>query len=95
MVAALCAAEPQLDGTARCAQSAVAHYGDEGFRAAAATALDRTTGAPPLREPREVRVVTLDFDRPHAVTAIARGGAWEGVRLFDAWVRPDLPRQGA
>jgi hypothetical protein len=26
----------------------------------------------------------------HAVVAIARGGAWESVPLFHAWVTPDM-----
>ena len=30
--------------------------------------------------------MTLGFDRPHAVVAVARGGAWEGVPVVHAWV---------
>lgn len=30
--------------------------------------------------------MTLSFDRPHAVVALARGGAWEGVPVVHAWV---------
>jgi hypothetical protein len=35
---------------------------------------------------RKVRHVSLSFDRPHAVVALARGGNWEGVPLVHAWV---------
>jgi hypothetical protein len=37
---------------------------------------------------RTIRRVELTFDRPHAVIAIARGGPWEGVPVFNAWVTP-------
>jgi hypothetical protein len=36
--------------------------------------------------PRTARGVDLTFDRPHAVVALARGGAWAGVPLVHAWV---------
>jgi hypothetical protein len=39
---------------------------------------------------RTIRRIDITFDRPHAVVAIARGGAWESVPLFHAWVTPDM-----
>lgn len=39
---------------------------------------------------RKIRHVQVSFDRPHAVIAIARGGAWDGVPLFEAWVTPEM-----
>jgi hypothetical protein len=41
---------------------------------------------------RTIRRVELMFDRPHAVIAIARGGPWEGVPVFNAWVTPSKRR---
>ena len=70
-----------------CVQSAVAAYDGDGFSAAAVTAVVVATGMPSLVE-RSVSCVEVTFDRPHAVVAIARGGAWEGVPLFHAWVDP-------
>ncbi|TQK70397.1 hypothetical protein [Nocardioides sp. SLBN-35] len=69
-----------------CVQAATATYDADGFRAAAVTALSvRAAGMPSYVE-RRVRRVELAFDRPHAVVAVARGGAWDGVPLFHAWV---------
>ena len=48
---------------------------------------DVWTGAPEFVE-RTISRVDLTFDRPHAVIAIARGGPWEGVPVFNAWVTP-------
>ena len=45
------------------------------------------TGVPQFVE-RTIRRVDVTFDRPHAVIAIARGGRWEGVPVFNAWVTP-------
>lgn len=73
---------------ATCVQKAVASYDDEGFEAAAVTGMMiRATGAPRFEE-RMIREIDLTFDRPHAVVAVARGGAWEGLPLFHAWVQP-------
>lgn len=93
VIHALREAEARLDGPAKCVQSAMADYGEGGFRAAAVTAVEFQVIGAPL-PPRRVEVLTLDFDRPHAVTAIARGGAWEGIRVFDAWVHPPERRTG-
>jgi hypothetical protein len=68
-------------------QSAVGSYDETGFSAAAVTVIHLMTGVPSWVE-RSVRRVELRFDRPHAVVAIARGGAWEGVPIFHAWVDP-------
>jgi AICAR transformylase/IMP cyclohydrolase PurH len=65
--------------------AATAAYDECGFTAAAITASTMLTGAPQLVE-RIIRRVDLTFDRPHAVIAIARGGPWEGVPVFNAWV---------
>ncbi|GAA8851402.1 hypothetical protein DUHN55_37640 [Helicobacter pylori] len=68
-----------------CVQSVRAEYDTDGFRAAALTALDRVGSAPSF-EQVDVERVDLDFRAPHAVVAVARGGAWEGVPLVSAWV---------
>ena len=72
----------------RCVQAATAKYDENGFSAAAVTAMGfRATGMPHFVD-RTVRQVEVTYDRPHAVIAIARGGLWEGVPLFHAWVTP-------
>ena len=38
---------------------------------------------------RTVRQVSLTFDRPHAVIAIASGGGWDRMPLFHVWVNPE------
>lgn len=87
LVASLRAAVPGLDGPMECVQAATAAYDENGFEAAAVTALVMTTGAPHFVE-RTIHRVEVTFDRPHAVVAVARGGAWEGVPLFHCWVTP-------
>lgn len=87
VVAALARVVPEAAGPWACVQSATASYDEEGFTAAAVTALGMTMGAPEPT-PRTVREVRLSFDRPHAVVAVARGGSWEGMPLFSAWVDP-------
>lgn len=72
------------------AQAARAKYDAAGFAAAAVTAIMGFCTGVPQFVTRRVRRVRVDFDHPHAVTAIARGGVWEGIRLFDAWVDPEL-----
>ena len=42
----------------------------------------------PALEGEYGRTKDVTFDRPHAVVAVARGGAWEGVPLFHCWVTP-------
>ncbi|WP_446664116.1 hypothetical protein [Flexivirga sp. B27] len=71
-----------------CVQNVAATYDDEGFSAAAVTAMGIAGSAPPRPEPCRIRQITLSFDRPHAVVAVARGGAWDGIPLFHAWVDP-------
>ena len=87
IVAALSEAAPALAGPFEFIQAATAAYDESGFTAAAITALAVLTGAPHFVE-RTIRRVELMFDRPHAVIAIARGGPWEGVPVFNAWVTP-------
>jgi hypothetical protein len=87
VAAALVPERPERDVQMTCVQSAVASYDQVGFSAAAVTAMFLATGAPSWLE-RSVRLVQLRFDRPHAVVAIARGGAWEGIPIFHAWVDP-------
>ncbi|MGH3349540.1 MAG: hypothetical protein ACRDPS_02655 [Nocardioides sp.] len=70
-----------------CLQKAVASYDREGFEAAAVTAM-MTRAAAAVPQEKTVREVDLRFDRPHAVVAVARGGAWEGIPLFHSWVTP-------
>ncbi|MFE6506111.1 hypothetical protein ACFVDI_03680 [Nocardioides sp. NPDC057767] len=76
----------QEESEAACVQKAVASYDREGFEAAAVTGMMVRAAAAP-RETK-VRQIDLRFDRPHAVVAIARGGAWEGIPLFGSWVNP-------
>lgn len=87
VVAALAAAEPRLAGPFECRQAATAAYDESGFTAAAVTALATLTGMPEFVE-RTFSRVEIAFDRPHAVIAIARGGPWEGVPVWSAWVTP-------
>lgn len=77
----------------QCVQSMAAHYRSGGFESVAVTAVEHRSG--PSSEPTETYLteidrVRLNFDRPHAVIAVARGGPWEGVRIFDAWVTPEM-----
>ncbi|MEI7056494.1 hypothetical protein WBG06_11810 [Nocardioides sp. CCNWLW239] len=84
---------PEQDGGIRfsCAQNATASYDQHGFKAAAVTAMAWMAGsARPEYVERKIRHVQVSFDRPHAVVAIARGGAWDGVPLFEAWVTPEM-----
>jgi len=76
------------DSDVRCIQSATATYDEEGFSAAAVTAIDFIATGMPEQYLRTVRQVSLSFDRPHAVIAIASGGAWDRIPLFQAWVSP-------
>lgn len=87
IAAALAEAEPQLAGPLECLQAATAAYDESGFTAAAITTFCVPTGAPEFVT-RTFRRVEITFDRPHAVIAIARGGPWEGVPVFSAWVTP-------
>jgi len=77
-----------VDAEARCPQRLTATYDDEGFSAAAVSAVGFIATGVPRREICTVRQVRVIFDRPHAVIAIARGGAWDGVPLVQAWVDP-------
>ncbi len=72
-----------------CRQNVSASYDEDGFSAAAVTALGLAGSALPRAELRTVRQVVLTFDRPHAVIAIARSGAWDRIPLFQAWVDPE------
>ncbi|KRE38251.1 hypothetical protein ASG73_04635 [Janibacter sp. Soil728] len=74
------------DAVTSCVQTVRAEYDAYGFRAAALTALDRVGSMPPQLKQVEVERVDLDFRAPHAVVAVARGGAWEGVPLVSAWI---------
>lgn len=85
LIAALIEAVPALEGPIECVQAAQAAYDENGFEAAAVTALVMAMGAPQFVE-RTIHRVEVTFDRPHAVVAVARGGAWEGVPLLHCWV---------
>lgn len=79
---------PQEPGAGTsCTQVVRAEYDAEGFRAAAVTAMARAMAGPALTSV-DLERVDLDFCAPHAVIAVARGGAWEGVPLISAWVVP-------
>jgi hypothetical protein len=88
LAASLTEAQPALAGPVQCVQAVTASYDERGFSAAATTAFGIAIG-PPSSHKRTIRRVEITFDRPHAVIAIARGGAWEGMPLFHAWVTPD------
>lgn len=62
-----------------------AEFDADGFKAAAVTAMVRVGSAPQFVR-AQVRRVDLDLLGSHAVVAVARGGAWEGVPLVSAWV---------
>ncbi|MFN8026661.1 MAG: serpin family protein [Acidimicrobiia bacterium] len=75
-------------------QAAVARYTSEGFEAAAVTAMVARTLSRP-KHTHTQRVLTVRFDRPYAVVAVARDDAaptpadsrgWHGVPVFSAWV---------
>ncbi|QOK23981.1 hypothetical protein IGS73_06290 [Janibacter indicus] len=68
-----------------CRQVVRAEFDADGFKAAAVTAMARVGSAPEFVKAR-VRRVDLDLRGSHAVVAVARGGAWEGVPLVSAWV---------
>ncbi len=87
VVQALRDAAPALAGPAKCNQAAHAAYTENGFSAAAVTAMAVAGGLPSFVE-RTVRRIVVEFDRPHALVAVARGGAWEGVPLVSCWVTP-------
>ena len=87
LAASLRQAAPELDGPVECVHSATAAYDENGFEAAAVTAVAMAMGAPQFVK-RTIHRVEVTFDRPHAVVAVARGGAWEGVPLFHCWVTP-------
>lgn len=80
-------ADPEVE----CVQSVRGEFDEDGFRAAAITAVAMLTGMPDFVE-TQVERVDLNFSRAHAVVAIARGGAWEGVPLVSAWVTPAMSR---
>ncbi|WEV78805.1 hypothetical protein O9K63_03140 [Janibacter cremeus] len=71
-----------------CVQSVRGEFDEDGFRAAAITAGVVLTGMPDFVD-APVERVELDFSGAHAVVAIARGGAWEGIPLVSAWVAPE------
>jgi hypothetical protein len=87
--ASLTEVAPELAGPTTCVQAATATYDEGGFSAAAVTAFAMAMGAPSFVE-RTIRRVEITFGGPHAVVAIARGGAWEGLPLFHSWVTPDM-----
>jgi hypothetical protein len=89
LAASLTEVAPELAGPTACVQAATAAYDESGFSAAAVTAFALASGAPSAVE-RTIRRIDITYDRPHAVVAIARGGAWESVPLFHSWVMPDM-----
>jgi len=89
LTASLTEVAPELAGPTERVQAATAAYDESGFSAAAVTALAVAMGAPRAVE-RTIRRIEITFDQPHAVVAIASGGAWERMPLFHAWVTPDV-----
>ncbi|MFE7225251.1 hypothetical protein ACFU7D_10735 [Nocardioides sp. NPDC057577] len=93
VAAGIAARLPEQDGGIEfsCTQNATAAYDQNGFKAAAVTAMAWMAGsAMPEYVERKIRHVQVSFDRPHAVIAITRGGAWDGIPLFEAWVTPEM-----
>lgn len=72
------------------AQSAMAEYSDTGFVGAAVTAIQVIVTGIPQYEMRMVRTVKLNYAHPHAVVAVGREGAWDGIPLFHCWVDETL-----
>jgi hypothetical protein len=71
------------------AQSAVAQYTREGFKAAAITSMMRAAAARVYANEVRVRKVLVEYTHPHAVVAVAvddKASAWAGMPLFSAWV---------
>jgi hypothetical protein len=71
------------------AQSAVAQYTREGFKAAAITSLARAVSARTYRNEVRVREAVVEYTHPHAVVAVAvddKASRWAGMPLFSAWV---------
>lgn len=67
-------------------QSAMAEYTATGFRAAAVTAIGVRAMSLPAMVTVPVTRVHVTFDRPHALVAVGRNGAWDGVPLVHCWV---------
>lgn len=88
VASAIAARVPQERPVWDCVQAATARYDDKGFYAAAVTAMHMMAATAAMPQERHLRRIDLTFDRPHAVVAVARGGAWDGVPLFHCWVRP-------
>lgn len=88
IAAGIAAAFDEDDVEVACVQRAMAAYDEFGFTAAAVTAVGALAAAAPRLEERLIRTVDITFDRPHAVVAVARGGAWDGLPLFHCWVTP-------
>lgn len=74
--------------TIECRQAATGEYSSTGFIGTAVTAMGLMCGSAMPHDEVLVREVEVVFDRPHAVLAVARGGAWDGVPVFQAWVDP-------
>ena len=67
-------------------QAAVARYTRTGFEAAAITVLALSLSAR-VGEATVTRAAQLEFTRPYAVVAVARGsGPWHGLPVFSAWI---------
>ena len=72
------------EGEAR--QAAMARYSRTGFEAAAVTAVGVAAAAMRRRLPGLLREAVLRFGHPYAVVAVCRGGRWDGLPVFSAWV---------
>jgi serine protease inhibitor len=69
-------------------QDVVAEFTEEGFKAAAVTAMRRSL-RPPWSAPHDVRLTTISYTRPFGFAAVHRDS---GLVLVAGWVaKPDAP----
>lgn len=83
----------RIGGFVKAAQSAVAKYTQNGFEAAAVTALGIPLAGRMSPPPGPYRTATVRFAHPYAVVATTHGpddDLWSGLPVFAAWVtQPD------
>lgn len=72
-------------------QAAFARYSRTGFEAAAVTGVGIRTSAMIQRRPGVLRQAVMRFGHPYAVVAVCRGGRWDGLPVFSAWVASPSP----
>lgn len=80
-------------GDYRCVakQAAMARYSRTGFEAAAVTGSAVQASAVFQQRTGVLREAVLRFGHPYAVVAVCRGGRWDGLPVFSAWVSAPSP----